>query len=173
MQCSLSLGWYSRKLSVDVDHDIEEKDMHHGVADIWSNQFKKWYIIDPMNNLHYEKDGLPLSALEIRSEYLKKANNCGNIKSVIGNRKEYLSNDCSQKTTYSPSNYFWVAVSLRNNFMEKPGIFETNMLLWVDKYNKDKIWYKGGNAKEKSHEHPMYNGQFIKTNDQKLFSPQK
>lgn len=172
LQCSLSLGWYSRKLSVDTDHDAEEKDMHHGVADIWSNQFKKWYIVDPMNNLHYEKGGIPLNALEIRGEYLKEVNKCNNIKSVMGNKKEYFSHDCSKTISYGPSNYFWIAVSLRNNFMERPGIFETKMLLWVDKYNKNKTWYKNGGAEERSHKHPMYKDQFIKTNDEKQFFPE-
>lgn len=172
LQCSLSLGWHSRKLSIDIDHALGEESLHHGVADIWSNQFKKWYVVGPMNNLHYEKNGIPLNALEIRSEYLKDINKRGDVKSVIGNKKECLSSDWSLKKPYNPSNYFWIAVSLRNNFMERPGIFETKMLLWVDRYNKNKIWYKGGNAEEESHKHPMYKGQFIKTNDQKLFFPE-
>lgn len=167
LQCSLSLGWYSRKLSVDIDHGFGQKSLHHGVADIWSSQFKKWYVVDAMNNLHFEKNETPLNALEIRMEYLT---NCGGIKSVIGNKK-YLPSDCSSKKPYNPSNYFWIAVSLRNNFAEKPGIFDTKMLLWVDKYNKDKVWSKGGSKKEKSYEHPMYKGQFIKTSNEKIFFP--
>jgi hypothetical protein len=76
IQTATALDWYSRKLGIDSDHSEDEKDMHHGICDIWSNDFKKWYVIDPMHNLHFIKNEIPLNSLEIRNEYLKdKATN--------------------------------------------------------------------------------------------------
>jgi hypothetical protein len=46
-------------------------DGHHGVNEIWSNKFQKWYLSDAKYNHHFERNGIPLSALEIRDEYLK------------------------------------------------------------------------------------------------------
>jgi hypothetical protein len=46
-------------------------DGHHGVNEIWSNKFHKWFLSDAKYNHHFEKNGIPLSALEIRDEYLK------------------------------------------------------------------------------------------------------
>lgn len=46
-------------------------DGHHGINEIWSNRFQKWFLSDAKYNHHFEKDGIPLSALEIRDEYLK------------------------------------------------------------------------------------------------------
>lgn len=46
-------------------------DGHHGINEIWSNKFQKWYLSDAKYNHHFEKDGVPLSAIEIREEYLK------------------------------------------------------------------------------------------------------
>lgn len=46
-------------------------DGHHGINEVWSNSFKKWYLSDAKYNHHFEKDGVPLSAIEIREEYLK------------------------------------------------------------------------------------------------------
>jgi len=46
-------------------------DGHHGINEIWSNKFQKWYLSDAKYNHHFEKNGIPLSALEIRDEYLK------------------------------------------------------------------------------------------------------
>lgn len=46
-------------------------DGHHGVNEVWSNTFNKWYLSDAKYNHHFEKNGIPLSALEIRDEYLK------------------------------------------------------------------------------------------------------
>lgn len=46
-------------------------DGHHGINEIWSNKFQKWYLSDAKYNHHFEKNGIPLSALEVREEYLK------------------------------------------------------------------------------------------------------
>lgn len=34
LQCGTALGWYTRKLGVDTDHDFGGEEMHHGVIDI-------------------------------------------------------------------------------------------------------------------------------------------
>lgn len=169
LQCGLALGWYTRKLGIDTDHKFGEEEMHHGVVDIWSNQFQKWYIIDSTKNIHFEKDNVPLNALEIRKEYLK--NKAKNIKGIIGDYERSISFDENSRGFDSPSNYFWFFISLRNNFFEKPGIYNIKALLWIDKYNEDKKWYKGGGKKGKPHLHPMYKSQFIKTNDSRLCFP--
>ena len=46
-------------------------DGHHGINEIWSNKFRKWYLSDAKYNHHFEKNGIPLSALEVREEYLR------------------------------------------------------------------------------------------------------
>jgi len=48
-----------------------EADGHHGMNEIWVNKFHKWFLSDAKFNHHFEKNGIPLSALEIRDEYLK------------------------------------------------------------------------------------------------------
>lgn len=169
LQCGLSLGWYTRKLGIDVDHRFGEEEMHHGIADIWSNPFKKWYVVDPANNIHFEKNNTPLNAVEIRKEYIR--NKAKDVKGVIGDYKKIISFDKNSRGFNTPSNYFWIFISLRNNFLEKPGIYNTQTLLWIDKYNKNKKWYKGGGENGKPHLHPMYENQFIKTNDYDLCFP--
>lgn len=59
VQCATALGWYSRKVSIDWDHSQNEEDRHHGINDIWSEQFNKWYSIDAQNNVNFEKNGIP------------------------------------------------------------------------------------------------------------------
>jgi hypothetical protein len=46
-------------------------DGHHGIDEIWLNSYHKWFLSDAKYNHHFEKNGIPLSALEIRDEYLK------------------------------------------------------------------------------------------------------
>src|SRR5262245_48373493 len=71
-ECAAALGWQARKIGVDRKHGPEGMgSSHHGVAEVWSNQFRKWVVIDAQSNLHFEKAGIPLSAWEIRAEWLK------------------------------------------------------------------------------------------------------
>ena len=60
-------------------------DGHHGMNEIWSNQYRKWFLSDAQYNHHFEKNGIPLSALEIRDEYLK--NKVADVVLVKGSRR--------------------------------------------------------------------------------------
>lgn len=44
---------------------------HHGVNEVWVNALRKWVVVDAKYDLHYELDGVPLSALEIRDQVLR------------------------------------------------------------------------------------------------------
>jgi hypothetical protein len=65
MQTAVSMGWTSRYLFV---RNTEREE--HATNEIWSNEWAKWIFIDVTWNLHIEKDGVPLSGLEIRKEWL-------------------------------------------------------------------------------------------------------
>lgn len=169
LQCATALRWYTRKLGIDNDHKKGEEEMHHGIIDIWSNQHKKWLVVDPMHNLHFEKDDVPLNAIEIRSEFLQ--NYAKDVEGIIGNHKKRLKYGKNVQGFDQPSNYFWFFILLRNNFFEDPNMYNSKSLLWSDEFNKDKVWYKGGGKKGESHPHPMYENQFIKTDDPSLCFP--
>ncbi len=160
IQCATALGWYSRKLGTDYDHPFGEEEKHHGVADIWSNDFRKWYVVDAMHNLHFEKDGLPLSSLEIRQEYLK--DKAKNVVGVIGNHQGIVAYGKETFGFDQPSNYFWFFILLRNTFLENPNVYDSKALLWTDEFNKGKIWFKGGGKKGESKPHPMYDPSLLR-----------
>jgi hypothetical protein len=61
-QCCLALGWNARHCILD----------HHCVSEVWVDQHRKWVMMDAGNskerpdcNLHFERKGIPLSALEL------------------------------------------------------------------------------------------------------------
>ncbi len=157
VQSAVALDFYARKLGVDSKDP--SKDMHHGVADIWSNEFQKWYVVDTQHNQHYEKDGEPLNVLEIRNEYLKDGGQ--KVKGIIGNYEKVLEYKKDSTGYDSPSNYFWFFIPLRNNFFEDPRIYHSQALLWVDEFNKDMKWVRKGGIED----HPMYESQFVETSD--------
>jgi hypothetical protein len=61
VQAAAALGWPVRAITGSRDGHTWE----HAVAEIWSNQFGKWFLVDTDFNFVYEADGIPLSAFEI------------------------------------------------------------------------------------------------------------
>jgi hypothetical protein len=58
---STAMGWPARLVSLSrYGYEWE-----HAVAEVWSNKFGKWFVVDTDFNLYYEKNGIPLSAFEL------------------------------------------------------------------------------------------------------------
>jgi len=65
-----SLGWVDRELALRRHQDPPGGgSTEHLTTEIWSNQHRKWVMMDPTANMHLEKDGIPLSGFEIRQEW--------------------------------------------------------------------------------------------------------
>ncbi len=66
-----SLGWVDRPLALRRHQGVNKTggSTEHSVTEIWSNQHRKWVMLDPTANMHLEKDGVPLNAYEIRQEW--------------------------------------------------------------------------------------------------------
>jgi hypothetical protein len=65
-QCCLALGWNARHCVLD----------HHCVSEVFVNQHNKWVMMDAGNSkdradlgLHFQRNGVPLSALELHVAY--------------------------------------------------------------------------------------------------------
>ena len=168
LQCAQALGWYVRKLGIDTDHGFGKEEMRHTVVDIWSSKHNKWYVIDLMFNVHFEKGAIPLNSYEIRKAYLE--NNKSVNKVFESHNKEDVPKKF-KKMNDTPANYYWFFILLRNNYLENPNVYDSQALLWVDEYNKDKTWYIGGKNKGKLRKHNMYDGAFIETDDLELCFP--
>lgn len=62
-------GHVSRRLGIGPGTQADGR--HHGVNEVWVNALCKWVVVDAKYDLHYELDGMPLSALEIRDQVLR------------------------------------------------------------------------------------------------------
>jgi hypothetical protein len=68
-----SLGWIDRTLSLRRHKDYPGAGApEHSTTEIWSNQHRKWIMLDPTANMVVEKDGVPLNAVEIRTEWFSR-----------------------------------------------------------------------------------------------------
>jgi len=68
-----SLGWVDRTLALRRHKDYPGAGApEHSTTEIWSNQHRKWIMLDPTANMFVEKDGLPLNGFEIRTEWFSR-----------------------------------------------------------------------------------------------------
>lgn len=56
-------GIVTRKITSDRCWDDYGRSVHHGINEVWSNDFAKWIVLDAKFNNHFEKAGVSLSAL--------------------------------------------------------------------------------------------------------------
>jgi hypothetical protein len=146
-ECAAALGWQSRKIGVDRKHGPEGMgSSHHGVAEIWSNQFRKWVVIDAQSNVHFEKAGVPLSAWEIRAEWLKDGGKL--VDHVVGvPPKAVKKNPAIEFWRHSEdetSIYFWMYLESRLLAAQKDSSEPQPLIFPQDKANADLIWYQNG-----------------------------
>lgn len=129
-------------------------DWHHGVNEIWSNAYNKWFLSDAKYNHHFEKNGIPLSALEIRDEYLK--NQASDIVLVKGPGRSAIAYDSLKnakgifvkwyKKDFAQA-YTWISFEkINNRFTNWPQNSDTlnYMNLYDDQYFDNNTWFRDG-----------------------------
>ena len=154
-ECAAALGWQARKIGVDRKHGPEGMgSSHHGVAEVWSNQFRKWVVMDAQSNLHFEKAGIPLSAWEIRAEWLKDGGKA--VDHVVGvPPKAVKTNPAITFWAHNEDEtaiYFWMY--LQNRLMAaQEGAAEPERLIFPqDGANAGLVWYQNGDPETRGSE---------------------
>src|SRR6266850_2499639 len=69
VSAAASMGWIDRPLALRRPDNWGSGSTEHTSTEIWSNQFRKWVMLDPTFAMYVEKDGVPLNAWEIRQEW--------------------------------------------------------------------------------------------------------
>ena len=59
-----ALGWAARLTTASLTGYTWD----HGISELWSNQFRKWFVLDTDFNVVYEVDGVPQSAAELMTQ---------------------------------------------------------------------------------------------------------
>lgn len=96
VSAAASMGWVDRMLALRLgNHRTNPKEggsTEHTITEIWSNQYGKWVMFDPTYALYVEKDGVPLSAWEVRQAWF--GSEASDLRFVIGaERKKYKLDD--------------------------------------------------------------------------------
>src|SRR4030095_5792097 len=94
VSAAASLGWVDRPLALRRHQGVAKVggSTEHSVTEIWSNQHRKWVMLDPTSNLYLETNGVPLNAYEIRQECFHRDGT--NLVFVVGQeRRPYRKSD--------------------------------------------------------------------------------
>ncbi len=135
-------GYVTRCLIVDTGEPVDYivGGGHHAINEVWSNQYRKWFVSDAKFDFHFEKNGVPLSALEIRDEYFrnKAADVSGKIPAGIAELKDL-------SIPQFASIYTWLSWGKYGNRYSSPEKVETDYMVWYeDDYSKNHTWLWDG-----------------------------
>ncbi len=131
-QLAAAMGWTSRYV-----YNRNPAGDEHSTNEIWSNQLAKWIYIDTTWNLHVEKSGVPLSALEVRREWL--ANKGRNLVYVFGagaDEARYTNAQFPVKRSDNrawllwPLDDSWVSYTWQLAWIGRNDFFTSNYLFW-------------------------------------------
>ena len=116
---------------------------HHGINEIWVNEYHKWFLSDAKYDHHFEKNGIPLSAIEIRDEYLK--NKAADIVMVNGPDRVPVEFDTLyqvSKERFSQT-YTWIEWDQYNDIFSAGSKHTYMLMMYQDDYFRNHTWYWG------------------------------
>jgi hypothetical protein len=145
-----------------------ENDGHHGINEIWLNRYNKWFLSDAKYDHHFEKDGIPLSALEVRDEFLK--NQAVDIQSVKGPARVPFDFDEAAGLSHTDfaALYTWISWDAHNNRFTLWPYYTELLIMYEDDFYRNNTWYRGGRP------HWAYGSDYLKLvqdRDEIYFTP--
>jgi len=153
VSAAASLGWVDRSLALRRHQGVAKGgSSEHTSTEIWSNQYRKWIMIDPTVNMYIEKNGVPLNAYEIRTEWFYRGGK--DLVFVVGKeRKKYRKADMpiflgrfagfGDLTVPADEldKYGFIGYIPNTNFMDA-GIDYGQMYIFQDKLCDGQKWHK-------------------------------
>jgi len=139
LQCCLSLGMVAR--IVELNYKVEKGRRWpggHSVTEVWSNDYRKWVIMDTDFDIYYMKAGVPLNALELHNACLDEET--FSIQVIDGGNKKLPVSfrindpDSPNHKTKLLGLYYNFAIRMSNNVLsgEKIGRPKVPTLHWTD-----------------------------------------
>jgi hypothetical protein len=137
-----SFGYVTRRLGSGPG--LKNDGGHHGVNEVWVNKFCKWVLIDAKYDAHFEKNGMPLSVLEIRDEVWRDG--AKTVICVVGpERKPMLPDSETGKSETRPDTYRWCSWETNTNrFTTFPAKPTSTLVMLDDEVFRSSTWYRDG-----------------------------
>jgi hypothetical protein len=132
-----SFGYVTRRLGAGPGLNEPGKSGHHGVNEVWVNPLCKWVLVDAKYDSHFEKCGLPLSALETRDELL--ADGGQSVRLAAGPDRRL-----QRKPPKSIGIYRWISWEVSPSFTDFPNHSSSGMIVYEDDFFRNNVWYRDG-----------------------------
>jgi hypothetical protein len=147
----VSMGYVVRDLGVDRNHEDMGRSIHHGVNEVWSNDYAKWILLDAKYDIHFELNGIPLSVLELH-EAVRADGGKGVVK-MQGIERRQAPMDATDAPEGTIRSYWWASYYLRPSPFTEPHWSGGSRLLILDNDAfKNTTWYRmGGSGKLVKH----------------------
>ncbi len=138
-----AMGYVTRCVLSGPDGTAPELTGSHGSNEVWSNSLCKWVMVDAEWDCHFEKDGVPLSALELRETYLD--GQWDQVVRVQGPAREPVDwgNDHQWGNTpkaYACIGWLWQT----DRFSRWPERGSSVMIVYNDEFFRNNVWYRSG-----------------------------
>ena len=119
-------------------------DGHHGINEIWLNQFNKWVLSDAKYDHHFEKNGIPLSALEVRDEYLK--NKAADIVLAQGPDRKIIdfNDEVNRSKEQFAQTYTWITWQGNGDYFSAWPEHTEIVVMYKDDFYTGNTWIRGG-----------------------------
>jgi len=157
-----ALGYSARHLGIDNERDKDGVGTHHGIADVWLNSLRKWAVVDPMCDVHYELNGVPLNAEEIGQRW--RSHKGEGIEARVGPERRLVPRARRADPAYHESKgYYWCYIDTESDVFHRRGSLWPNPVVFlVDDERASRTWFQG--QPPKTEPHARYaNGTFVQT----------
>lgn len=161
-----AMGFVVRDLGVQCNTQEYPDGYHHGVNEVWSNDYAKWVLMDAEYDFHFERDGQVLSALELH-EAARRDGGTGVVK-VQGPDRAAVPMKGRGFPFTSVIGYWWVSYHVRQNTFTQPSGNESRLVVFDNEAFRQTTWYRkrGDNVLRK---HWAYDAKaFIPTRERRL-----
>jgi len=159
MQCCLSLGIPARLINLHQGIGPADFDrrraifeppgipvFEHVVNEVWLDDLGRWAMMDVDFDIHYERDGNPLNALEIHRALL--AGKLHELRVREGPLAYKLKSGKGHYQLELPRLYAHFSVFWRNNHLSDPQ-GPTQILHWVDAETPPMLWWEGSDLRHR------------------------
>ncbi|MBX3242146.1 MAG: transglutaminase domain-containing protein [Chitinophagaceae bacterium] len=140
-------GYVTRSILADtgIPVDYMVGGGHHALNEVWLNTYHKWFLTDAKYDYHFEKNGIPLSALEVREAYLK--NKAADIELVKGVERKSVPGlpEYNIPTREQLARvYTWISWYKENDRYTRWPDNSDDIVLYQDEYTQTHTWLWDG-----------------------------
>lgn len=140
-------GYVTRSILADTGTPVDYMvgGGHHALNEVWLNSYNKWFLTDAKYDYHFESNGVPLSALEVRESYLNnKAADIDLVKGVerkaVSGLPEYNIHTKEQLARV----YTWISWYKDNDRYTRLPDNSADIIIYQDEYSKTHTWLWDG-----------------------------